>query len=100
MGAIRLIKRTLVYGTIGAIVSFPIIYNDGYNDGYSSGFREGAASNIEYSIERFSDNKYFVNNPENEKRYVIDFSRNTIDKYSDLEDKLLDEIFSRGGYNE
>ena len=100
MGIIRLAKRTLVYGTIGTIISFPVIYNQGHYEGYSMGFREGVAIGREHSIEQFSDKKYFVNNPENKERYVIDFKKNTIDKYSELEDKLLDEIFSRGGYNE
>ncbi|MFP4189885.1 MAG: hypothetical protein ACLFSL_02505 [Candidatus Woesearchaeota archaeon] len=90
MGFVRMVGRLAVYGCIGAALAFPVTYNRGYNDGLEEAFVDGSKGRLE----KISDEGYMIHDPEGEERYILDFDRVEMERYSDLEDRLLNDIFS------
>jgi 6-phosphogluconolactonase (cycloisomerase 2 family) len=88
------VKRLVFYGAITAVFAVPIAYDLGKK----AGTLDATVATINSAkLERVSENQYLAINPDNKRKYVIDFSSKTVVPYSydtKTEQKKLEQLFS------
>ncbi|HLC65294.1 MAG TPA: hypothetical protein VJI46_04180 [Candidatus Nanoarchaeia archaeon] len=82
------VKRFVFYGGIAAIIAAPIAYKYGYNNGKLDCT---VAQFNESKLEKVADNQFGVTNPDDNRRYTIDFHNKTIIPNQ----KKLEDIFRK-----
>lgn len=94
MGVLKFVKRLIVYGTLGALISLPV----GYKIGYQRGSLNTAIRMQQSQLEEIAEDQYLVENPDNHRKYVVDFDDRTVQPYrsSEIEKKELEDIFAEG----
>jgi hypothetical protein len=91
MGIGKIIGRFILYGGIATSISTPIAYKAGHKAA-SADLNQINGSHLE----RIAEDQFKVTNPDNNKKYLINFGDKSIDLYSNpaSEIKPLEDIFS------